>query len=477
MGTSMVLEKSRNPSLKGKILWVLGILIVTFVLTLVVLSILFENTRNTGLIEYSLEDTVHINSWISILEFDDNGQAWIGTKEDGISIFNGETWQTYSTKNSEILCDEIREIAFDNLGNAWIGTAAGVSVYDGETWSSYTTENSGISGNYILDIKFDNLGNVWIGTTEGLSVYYKDSWISYTTENSEISGNFIGDLEFDDLGNVWIDTSSPGGHGISVFDGETWLTLTKDNSGLPHGDVRGIEIDNLGHIWIQTAWQLYVFDGETWESHGFKYPFAYPQEVDDHDTIVFLEIDSSGRVMVLTYGVLRIYDGNIWTIYNSENSGVNNSDYFAVDPKGRIWFYAVHTISVLPVDAAGLPQTISPGKEFLSRYISSGWSNLSTPLIILALLSAWVAIYLENFYILFASAAAAFSLLVFPPFEFGRGFIVFTLPGGLLGSLIGGKIKKRKAIDDNLPIAIGFIIGALLGFGVLYLFALVSYAG
>jgi hypothetical protein len=152
-------------------------------------------------------------------------------------------------------------------------------------------------------------------------------------------------------------------------------------------------------------------------------------------------------------------------------------DFLAVANDGSIWIKSLRVdgVTLAAVDDAGLPYRVSPGKEFFYKYNFSDWSNLSTPLIILVLFSAWVAVYLENFNILFASSAAGISFIVFPPFESGRYFIVFTLTGGLIGSLIGGRVKTRKAIESKLPTTIGFIIGALFGLGGLYLTVLLNY--
>jgi len=51
---------------------------------------------------------------------------WIGTKA-GISRHDGEKWSVRHSRRW-LLNDEVREIAFDSYGNAWIATANGVST-------------------------------------------------------------------------------------------------------------------------------------------------------------------------------------------------------------------------------------------------------------------------------------------------------------------------------------------------------------
>ena len=60
----------------------------------------------------------------------------------------------------------------------WVGTASptelggALTVFDGESWTTYTPRNAGYSGAEPLAMGLDGLGRLWIGTrTAGVDVY------------------------------------------------------------------------------------------------------------------------------------------------------------------------------------------------------------------------------------------------------------------------------------------------------------------
>jgi hypothetical protein len=67
------------------------------------------------------------NAWINVVKHSPYGKMWVGTNY-GITRFTpGE--KDYSVRLSKrwLMSDEVRDIAFDKQGNAWIATSKGVS--------------------------------------------------------------------------------------------------------------------------------------------------------------------------------------------------------------------------------------------------------------------------------------------------------------------------------------------------------------
>lgn len=95
---------------------------------------------------------------VTAINFAPDGQPWIGTAHRGIAVFDGDHWQRYTRANTSghLPSDDIRGIAFDEQGDAWVATAAtefdkvsmrwvdgGVTMFDGLAWSvPYTLENT-----------------------------------------------------------------------------------------------------------------------------------------------------------------------------------------------------------------------------------------------------------------------------------------------------------------------------------------------
>jgi ligand-binding sensor domain-containing protein len=167
-------------------------------------------TKNSGLAND------HVNS----IAFDSSGRIWIGSY--GVSVFDGETWKSYTTKNSGLLADSVYAIAIDSSDKVWIGTrrkqlmnwptpggfkdADGVSVFDGEDWEFYTTQNSDLVDDRHNTIAIDSSDRVWIGTYKGVSVFDGENWVTLTEENSGILNNDVAVIVSDKKGFMWIGT-------------------------------------------------------------------------------------------------------------------------------------------------------------------------------------------------------------------------------------------------------------------------------
>ena len=104
---------------------------------------------------------------------DDNGNLWVGTRNEGVNIINLRTneWRFLRHKdntNTTISSNRIRALAKDRQGRVWIGTDAGLDVYDGNsTFAKITAKPNNINSltnNVIFSISVDVFGQVWAGS-------------------------------------------------------------------------------------------------------------------------------------------------------------------------------------------------------------------------------------------------------------------------------------------------------------------------
>lgn len=125
----------------------------------------------------------------AILE-DENGNIWIGTRNNGLNYYNFSTqkFQQYHPSNSGLQSDNIRSLVKDHQNRMWIGTESGISIRypDGSfdnLRGSFNTPNSFVAGNYFA-LAVDKFGQVWGGTwNAGLSrIVYKGK-NNYTVEH------------------------------------------------------------------------------------------------------------------------------------------------------------------------------------------------------------------------------------------------------------------------------------------------------
>jgi len=109
-------------NVKKIFLWGLPVLIVGLVVSSSNLEQAFQRRRQSGWTTHHLP-----GKSVAAIAFDEQGRAWIGTYY-GMSVFDGDTWSTYTPENSGLVDDRVRAIAFDEQGRAWFGTKYGVSI-------------------------------------------------------------------------------------------------------------------------------------------------------------------------------------------------------------------------------------------------------------------------------------------------------------------------------------------------------------
>ncbi len=194
-------------------------------------------------------DTLKFNSGIRAIFQASNGNYWIGSHQEGICLFDGESFQ-YFTKNVGLMDNQIRTIQEDENGNIWIGTAHGVSRYDGEKFTNYTTTTSPSK----VELKSTDI-NLWFNAGEKAGINWFDGQnLNYMpfplpeNENSDKSYGVTG-ISTDKEGKVWIGTYS----GLFSFDGNEMRLFDKSVLNLNDNEqlhIRSVFADSKGHIWI-----------------------------------------------------------------------------------------------------------------------------------------------------------------------------------------------------------------------------------
>lgn len=208
---------------------------------------------------------------ISVL-VDANSAYWFGTRQ-GLSVFDGQTWNVYQNEDWDIDGEVIYDIQQGEDGRIWIGTEGGVAVYDGNTWLGYDQDNSGLVDNLILSIEIGSgeKGNsVYFGTGNGLSEFNINTgeWQTVAPDRFNEQSGGISDLHIDSTGKLWVATL---GSGIHVWDGTKWNQYSISNSDVPSPRIEQISETTDGSIWISTSFSerpgglIARFDGQKWK--------------------------------------------------------------------------------------------------------------------------------------------------------------------------------------------------------------------
>ena len=295
-----------------------------------------------GWVSYTHENSDLPEGVVSAIAFDNEDRAWIGTN-NGLSVFDGTTWRTYSEKEMGFIPQRfhvftITCLAVGSDGRMWVGTNSGLAVFDGTVWKTYTPENSNIPGKDIYALAVDQQGRIWLGAdkyfiddrAENISVFDGKTFTNYTRADIGLSDQVINTIALDQQDRMWIGT---GKGGVYFFDGVAWKA-EKSPTDYDYS-VEDIAIDHQGQVWIGTWWKgLSMYNGENWKTfdpQNSNFPF-------EHISVIAIgandEVWAGSTVGLAVFG----NDGNSKTYTPLRVAEMGKNWYaLAIDDQGRIW--------------------------------------------------------------------------------------------------------------------------------------------
>ena len=281
--------------------------------------------RKTNWTSYSTANGLVSND-INALAVDDNGVLWFGSRDKGVSRFDGVSWQTYNTSNSGIVSDDFLWIEPDREGKMWFGsTWNGVSCYDGKNWVNYS-QVSNVRG---IAVDFKNVK--WFGEySNGLSSFDGVRWNKYTTPSGPLS-NDCEVVMFDNTDNsIWVGYGISAIVGVSHFNGSLWKHYsTRD--GLVNNAISAMVVDKDGVRWFGTDGGVSSFDGNTWKNYTGMVSYPIKAAAVDMNNVKWFGTSGGGAIS---------FDGITWRTYTTQNSGICSNDIVRtlVDKQNGVWF-------------------------------------------------------------------------------------------------------------------------------------------
>jgi ligand-binding sensor domain-containing protein/signal transduction histidine kinase/CheY-like chemotaxis protein len=262
---------------------------------------------------------------ISSITQDESLKYWIGTKKNGIYLFDKKSFQLQhfiknnNDKNS-LVNNSVRKILRHKNGSLWIGTQDGLSILNPDTYKFINyqhdpAEPKSLSQNSIYDIFQDKNGSVWIGTYfGGVNVVYSVNTpftiYQNTVGKNSLSSNIISAIVEDNRQNLWIGTEAGG---VNYFNRNSQQFTTYKNSitnknSLSSNLVKAIVIDKGQNLWIATALGgLNFFDPKTSNFTVFKRKVDNSNSIASDD-ITCMIINKQNKLFIGTEIGLNIYD-------------------------------------------------------------------------------------------------------------------------------------------------------------------------
>jgi signal transduction histidine kinase/ligand-binding sensor domain-containing protein/DNA-binding response OmpR family regulator len=255
------------------------------------------------------------NNYIVDIAQDQPGCIWIAT-ESGLNKFDGRHFTAYTSKNSDLISNELNALLFDKEENTlWIGTQRdGISLFNSasQTFTNLTIKE-GLLTNDVTNLSKATDGGIWI-THYHVGIEYYDKTTKKLTRYRDKNIEGMKSLNWcsvdDGKGNLYV------GHafdGVSIVDIENKTARNlKHEPGnpysLPGNTVRAICIDKFKNIWLGTDQGLSLFNPKKDEFITFKHDPANPHSLGSNSILSITEMN----------------DGTLWI--GTDMSGVSILD-------------------------------------------------------------------------------------------------------------------------------------------------------
>ncbi|MBI5216481.1 MAG: ATP-binding protein [Ignavibacteriae bacterium] len=230
-------------------------------------------------------------SYLTNLTFDTDGNLWIGTRDDGINMFDKRTGAFRHFKHipsdpHSLSHNFIQKILCDDEGRMWFGTeGGGVNRFDATSdhfvrYMNNSRDAHSLSHNVVRPVYQDKRGTLWIGTDGGgLNVYDKqnDSFVHLLHDNlnpSSPASNRILSIIEDRAGTLWFGTWGKGVDRFSPSKQKFKQTETMNlvMSKLPTKFIISLFEDSRGRLWFGTHGAgVLMFEPQTKTTELFTY--------------------------------------------------------------------------------------------------------------------------------------------------------------------------------------------------------------
>jgi len=259
---------------------------------------------------------------------------------------------------------DVRDIATDADGTAWIATAAGVAVRRPD--GSVSTLAPPLASPDVRAVEPAPDGSVWFGTAAGVFVRTPTGGTSAITTANGLPSNDVRALALAADGPVWIATSA----GIALKPVAGSVIALPTTSGLPSGDVRDVEIEGSGRIYAATANGLAV-------SAAGSMTFTIVAGLPSADVRAIAAGRHDTLWVATARGVAR-RSGGVWTSFGTgQGLATDDARTVSLASDGTAWAGTAAGVSTIAPDGtiANMDIVGGGGPTPAARSIHTGWSS------------------------------------------------------------------------------------------------------
>jgi ligand-binding sensor domain-containing protein/serine phosphatase RsbU (regulator of sigma subunit) len=211
-------------------------------------------------VTYSTKDSLP-SDYVNCIFQDSKKTMWLGVQDNGICKMSGGKIINYKMnpkdRTNSLIDNEVQAICEDNSGNLYFGTKDGVSVFNGRSFQNYT-DKDGLPARGVYSSIKDHSGVIWIGTKNGLC-YFHNNRFETINEIQKFKPD-RGDLPvyciFEDLShNLWLATED----GVIKYNRKNSVKYSKAE-GFTDKRVLAISQDKNGNLWFGTGEGVFRYD-------------------------------------------------------------------------------------------------------------------------------------------------------------------------------------------------------------------------
>ena len=256
-----------------------------------------------------------------------DGYIWLGTWE-GLVRYNGLEFQLFDRSNTPALRDNgVRSLRVAANGAVVIGTArGGVTVKQGDHWQTWG-EADGLAQDEVLDALLDRAGRLWVATeSKGLTLLDHGKVTQFNRGNGRLPGDVVAAIEEDRDGSLWVATT---GGLVHVVDGRA--TTLGVAAGLPDAPLLRLLQRRDGTLLVGTERGVYRrIGGDQFTPLSSALP---------NDAVPSLAEDGDGKLWVGTVnnGLFRLDAGGIEHFTSRHELPNNRVASLLVDRDQSLW--------------------------------------------------------------------------------------------------------------------------------------------
>lgn len=258
---------------------------------------------------------------------DRRGYFWIGSRDDGLARFDGNSLVDYNKAIFEHAGGGVNHIAETETGELWVSMIRGFARLNGTNFRFY--ENHPLFAKGVRKAIVDRSGKAWL-LTSGRGVLRHEGGDEFTLfdESSGLATNLVKSIVADDLGNVWLIA----GNSLVRYDGKSFYHITPRGPEGEELNLQQVATDEHGDVWAALGSGLLRYDGKKFALYSWK--GAIPDL-----GIIELKFGPRGETLwIATVDGLYSFNAEVMTRYGNEEGLSNNfiSGIF-VDQSGQVW--------------------------------------------------------------------------------------------------------------------------------------------